>query len=75
MANLREQGDELGGLREDVDVFLLHGFGDGGFGLVVEGSVFGAEVLAGDSLEWAAFCFFGGCGHCGGMWMMGSRHV
>ena len=35
MANLREQGYELRGLREDVHILLLDGFGDGCFGLVV----------------------------------------
>jgi hypothetical protein len=73
MSDLREQGYELWGLREDVHIFLLDGFGDCGFGLVVEGSVFGSEMLAGDSLQWTAGCFFGVRRHCGKL-SMGASH-
>ena len=57
LADVREQGYELGRLREDVHILLLHGFRDGRCWLFIQRAVFGSEVLAGDSLQRAALRF------------------
>lgn len=49
-SHLREQGYELRGLRQDVDVVEVQRLGDGGLRLLVVGAVFGPDTLDRDGM-------------------------